>query len=72
MVFFWCFIAFNSITSALDAAVIFPQCTPVELNWDKSVPGHCWSDTAINAVGIAQGCTVDLIALYPLWLGFQI
>lgn len=55
MVFFWCFIAFNSITSALDAAVIFPQCTPVELNWDKSVPGHCWSDTAINAVGIAQG-----------------
>lgn len=54
-VFFWCFIAFNSITSALDAAVIFPQCTPVELNWDKSVPGHCWSDTAINAVGIAQG-----------------
>ncbi|KAF7591843.1 hypothetical protein BBP40_001040 [Aspergillus hancockii] len=39
-VFFWCFIAFNTITSVLDAAVIFPQCTPVELNWDKSVEGH--------------------------------
>ncbi|KAE8395289.1 hypothetical protein BDV23DRAFT_145559 [Aspergillus alliaceus] len=53
--FFWCFIAFNTITSALDAAFIFPQCTPVELNWDKTVEGHCWSPTAIDAIGIAQG-----------------
>jgi hypothetical protein len=56
-VFFWCFIAFNTITSALDAAVIFPQCTPVERNWDKSVAGHCWSATAIDAIGITQGGT---------------
>ncbi|EIT72321.1 hypothetical protein AO1008_11557 [Aspergillus oryzae 100-8] len=54
-VFFWCFIAFNTITSVLDAAVIFPQCTPVELNWDKSVEGHCWSANAIDAIGITQG-----------------
>lgn len=56
-VFFWCFIAFNTITSVLDAAVIFPQCTPVELNWDKSVEGHCWSANAIDAIGITQGGT---------------
>ncbi|KAE8151909.1 hypothetical protein BDV25DRAFT_128402 [Aspergillus avenaceus] len=54
-IFFWCFIAFNTITSALDAAVIFPQCTPVEYNWNKSVEGRCWSSTAIDAIGIAQG-----------------
>jgi hypothetical protein len=56
VVFFWAFIAFNTITSLLDAAFIFPQCTPVEFNWNKGIPGHCWSDEAINAIGIAQGC----------------
>lgn len=54
--FLWAFIAFNSITSLLDAAFIFPQCTPVELNWNKSIEGHCWSDGAINGIGIMQGC----------------
>ena len=53
--FFWFFIAFNTITSILDAAVIFPQCTPVEYNWNKSIKGTCWSNEAIDAVGIAQG-----------------
>ncbi|RAO65756.1 uncharacterized protein BHQ10_001768 [Talaromyces amestolkiae] len=53
--FFWAFIVFNTLTSLIDAAVIFPQCTPVALNWDKTIEGHCWSDTAINALGIAQG-----------------
>ncbi|EED17194.1 conserved hypothetical protein [Talaromyces stipitatus ATCC 10500] len=53
--FFWAFIVFNTVTSLVDAAVIFPQCTPVEFNWNKSIDGHCWSDTAINALGIAQG-----------------
>ncbi|THC94942.1 hypothetical protein EYZ11_005581 [Aspergillus tanneri] len=70
-VFFWCFIAFNSITSALDAAVIFPQCTPVEFNWDKSIEGgHCWSNEAIDAVGIAQGtiaaATDFVLSLLPI------
>ena len=55
-IFLWTFIAFNTITSLLDAAIIFPQCTPVELNWDHSIEGHCWSNEAINATGIVQGC----------------
>ncbi len=54
-IFLWTFITFNTITSLLDAAIIFPQCTPVELNWDHSVQGHCWSNMAINATGIVQG-----------------
>ncbi|OKL57810.1 hypothetical protein UA08_06964 [Talaromyces atroroseus] len=53
--FFWAFIVFNTVTSFVDAAAIFPQCTPVEYNWNKSIDGHCWSDTAIDALGIAQG-----------------
>lgn len=61
MIFFWLFIAFNTITSLLDAAFIFPQCTPVQFNWDKSIAGgHCWSDAAINAIGIAQGSMLPL------------
>ena len=59
-IFLWTFIAFNTITSLLDAAIIFPQCTPVELNWDHSIEGHCWSDMAINATGIVQGCVSTL------------
>lgn len=54
-IFFWCFIAFNTITSVLDAAVIFPQCTPVEYSWNKKIEGKCWSNEAIDAAGIAQG-----------------
>ena len=68
--FLWCFIAFNSITSLLDAAVIFPQCTPVEYNWNKGIKGHCWSDEAINAVGIAQGtiaaATDFILSILPI------
>lgn len=58
--FLWSFIAFNTITSLLDAAIIFPQCSPIELNWDHSVEGHCWSNTAINATGIIQGGSATL------------
>lgn len=55
-IFFWIFIAFNTSTSLVNAIAIFPQCTPVAFNWDKAIPGgHCWSDTAINALGLAQG-----------------
>lgn len=60
-IFLWVFIAFNTIISLLDAAIIFPQCSPVELNWDHSIKGHCWSNTAINATGIAQGCKSLLV-----------
>ncbi|KIM97019.1 hypothetical protein OIDMADRAFT_58562 [Oidiodendron maius Zn] len=73
--FFWAFIAFNTITSLLDAAAIFPQCKPVQFNWDKSiVGGRCWSDESINAIGIAQGSiaagTDFILSLLPtifLW-----
>lgn len=63
--FFWSFIAFNTITSLIDAAAIFPQCTPVELNWDKSIPGHCWSNTAINALGLTQGSMIAGFSFSP-------
>ena len=73
-IFLWLFIAFNTITSLLDAAIIFPQCTPVQLNWDHSVEGHCWSPHAINATGIAQGIiaaltdfTLSLLPIVFLW-----
>lgn len=59
--FFWAFILFNMITSLFDAAVIFPQCTPVEYNWNKSIDGHCWSNIAINAIGIAQWGMTDFV-----------
>ncbi|CAL5866416.1 uncharacterized protein PFLUO_LOCUS624 [Penicillium psychrofluorescens] len=69
-IFFWCFIAFNSITSALDAAIIFPQCTPVEYNWNKGIKGTCWSDSVINGTGIAQGsiaaATDFILSLLPI------
>ncbi|QGA17658.1 hypothetical protein EYB26_005333 [Talaromyces marneffei] len=68
--FFWAFIVFNTLTSLVDAAVIFPQCTPVELNWNKAVEGHCWSDAAINALGIAQGsiaaATDFILSILPM------
>lgn len=63
-IFFWCFIAFNSVTSAIDAVIIFPQCTPVEYNWNKGIKGHCWPDSVIDGTGIAQGsiaATTDFI-----------
>ncbi|WPH03301.1 Hypothetical protein R9X50_00617800 [Acrodontium crateriforme] len=68
--FLWIYIAFNSITSTLDAALIFPQCTPVEYNWNKGIKGHCWSNDAINAVGITQGtiaaATDFILSILPL------
>lgn len=74
VVFLWSFIVFNTIVSLFDAVVIFPQCTPVELNWDRSVKGHCWSDTAINAIGIVQGLVaastdicLSLLPMVFLW-----
>ncbi|PWY96143.1 hypothetical protein BO94DRAFT_454308 [Aspergillus sclerotioniger CBS 115572] len=54
-IFFWCFIAFNTITSILDAAIVLPQCSPVARAWDKRVDGTCWPKTAINGAAIAQG-----------------
>ena len=69
-IFLWCFIAFNTITSLLDAAIIFPQCTPVQLNWDHAIKGHCWSNEAINATGMAQGviaaATDFILATLPI------
>lgn len=52
-VFFWCFIAFNTMTSTLDAAIVFPQCIPVEYNWNNGVKGTCWPDSVINGTGFA-------------------
>ncbi|RMZ88128.1 hypothetical protein DV736_g4652, partial [Chaetothyriales sp. CBS 134916] len=73
-IFLWNFIAFNTITSLLDAAFIFPQCTPVQRNWNKSVEGHCWSDAAINGIGIMQGSiaaatdfTLSFLPIVFLW-----
>lgn len=73
-IFFWSFIAFNTITSLADAAAIFPQCTPIQLNWNKSIKGHCWSNEAINALGIAQGSiasatdiTLSILPTVFLW-----
>lgn len=70
----WTFIAFNSLTSFLDASLIFPQCTPVSFNWDKSVDGKCWSDAAIDGIGIMQGSiaaftdfTLATLPIYFLW-----
>ncbi|GKZ21774.1 hypothetical protein AbraIFM66951_008761 [Aspergillus brasiliensis] len=54
-IFFWCFIAFNTITSLLDAAIVLPQCDPVARTWDKRVQGTCWPSSAINGAAIAQG-----------------
>ncbi|RAK89745.1 hypothetical protein BO79DRAFT_192943 [Aspergillus costaricaensis CBS 115574] len=54
-IFFWCFIAFNTITSLLDAAIVLPQCDPVARTWDKRVDGTCWPSSAINGAAIAQG-----------------
>lgn len=60
--FFWGFIAFNTITSLVDAVIIFPQCAPLEYIWNQDIEGHCWSATAINATGIAQGGIDALIS----------
>jgi hypothetical protein len=43
----------------VDAIIIFPQCTPVARNWDRSVEGHCWSQVSINTIGIVQGGRAD-------------
>ncbi|KAF2861365.1 hypothetical protein K470DRAFT_281621 [Piedraia hortae CBS 480.64] len=67
----WAFIIFNSSCSIFDAIVIFPQCTPVAYNWDKSIPGGtCWPDSVINFIGISQGvlaaATDIILASLPL------
>ncbi|KAI9658329.1 MAG: hypothetical protein M1821_002462 [Bathelium mastoideum] len=59
-IFLWAFITFNTVTSVLDAVLIFPQCTPVEFNWNKAIEGHCWSNGAINGIGIMQGSIAAL------------
>ena len=50
---------FNAVVSVVDAVIIFPQCSPTDYNWDRSIPGgHCWPTEVIDGVGIIQGCTV--------------
>jgi hypothetical protein len=46
----------------------------VELNWNKSIEGTCWSDAAINGIGIMQGSiaaftdfTLATLPIYFLW-----
>ncbi|KAK1046747.1 hypothetical protein LTR74_017899 [Friedmanniomyces endolithicus] len=74
--FLWAFIAFNTITSVLDASFIFPQCTPVEYNWNKTIEGRCWSNAAINGIGIMQGSVAAFtdftLATLPIWFLWEI
>ena len=76
-IFLWGFVIFNTVTSLLDAAFIFPQCTPVAFNWDKSIPGgHCWSNEAIDGTGIMQGsiaaATDFILSLLPIFFLWDI
>ncbi|KAL1974618.1 hypothetical protein VTN31DRAFT_4822 [Thermomyces dupontii] len=66
---------FNAVVSVVDAVIIFPQCSPTNYNWDRSIPGgHCWPTEVIDGVGIIQGSVagatdiaLSALPIYFLW-----
>lgn len=48
-------IALNIIGSLTSFTTILPQCSPVEKQWNPTIPGSCWDPKAWIDIGLFQG-----------------